>query len=826
MTQTVRCEQIETETEVGLTNGQVELRFDKESGALVSVYNRATEDEYLKDADAEGSPFRIYANITEPCPVKEAIQELALESLGGRAVDPANCRLEDWSFEHVDDAGIITLVLRHAATDLRLELAVKLPDDDVAADCTLTVANDAAQSQTILTSFPYLSGLCLGESREPNLGVMVANSGTAGLPAWHEHWTNFGGVYGGGHMTMQWQAIYEPSKNEGLGFIIMDPDIRNKYMRCYPEARMEVLYFPEDTLQPGEELRYPPVRLLVHQGNWRVVARQYRQWISDAWELRQPPAWLDDVDLYIGPWIPFGEEVAAAQQQPDVPGAFTSFRQLPRLYLNDPHLYDLKEWAMYNSLVLSDAPKEAGHYVHADGTYYPRHDLGGAPALREGVAAAHRIGRRVLFYVEGTIVHKTSELTLGGVGERWMILDEHGQPLDRYPGHWSMCPGCEEWQDHLAEVCKRLLWETGADGIRLDSLGSPWFPCYNPAHNHESPFDWNKWILQLLQKVRAAMDEVNPQTTLWTEHPVDFYGKYCDGALCQRCPGAEVPPVRIACPTSYRLYYYGHRNNGDAGLAALNGLVAENPYLYVKAEDWGWIHGSFGRWKDAGPVTRWPELHATLREAMIYGYPTDVDPQAEDDDKWLGRLWCSPKYWVMIGGHAYIDSEPYNAHSYLDGSPLAGPLRVKLPELPDSVDSAYEFDILTLKMEPAPLERTSEGIFVTVKNTFSAVFLPLPDCPPLIQMDDPSTLVPGQEVTVELTAFAPRRKKLVETNVTVTAPGLEVDGSGEVTLPASVPLKVPEGAEPGKYFISVSGDCLLLKRWVDVRASSSENNNL
>jgi len=122
-----------------------------------------------------------------------------------------------------------------------------------------------------------------------------------------------------------------------------------------------------------------------------------------------------------------------------------------------------------------------------------------------------------------------------------------------------------------------------------------------------------------------------------------------------------------------------------------------------------------------------------------------------------------------------------------------------------------------LKMEPAPLERTSEGIFVTVKNTFSAVFLPLPDCPSLIQMDDPSTLVPGQEVTVELTAFAPWRGKLVETNVTVTAPGLEVDGAGEVTLPASVPLKVPEGTEPGKYFVSVSGDCLPLKRWVEVQ---------
>ena len=47
MPQTARCEQIETENMVGLGNGLVELGFDIKSGALVRLYNRATEDEYL-----------------------------------------------------------------------------------------------------------------------------------------------------------------------------------------------------------------------------------------------------------------------------------------------------------------------------------------------------------------------------------------------------------------------------------------------------------------------------------------------------------------------------------------------------------------------------------------------------------------------------------------------------------------------------------------------------------------------------------------------------------------------------------------------------------
>ncbi len=791
MAQTGRCEQIQTETMVGLANGLVEVGFDIGSGALVSLRNRVTGDEYIKDPGPEGNPFRVWAGIT-----KAYTLNAAPESLGGEPVEPAMCRLVDWSFERVGEAGVLKLVLHHVAHYLRFELQVRLPDEEVAADCTLTVRNDGDQAQSIMTAFPYLSGLRLGEQRESNLGLDLNICGAAGQPAW----VNTGGIYGRARqMPMQWQAVYEPTKDEGLGFIVMDPDIRNKIIRRFPPAGMSVLYFPPEVLKSGEEYRYPTVRLLVHRGDWRVVARRYRQWFEGAFKLRQPPRWLDEVDLFKGSgpcWIPFPEAVAKAKQHPEAPGAFTSFRQLPRLYLGSHS--DLTEWAMYNSLVLSGERREAPQSViHADGTYYPREDIGGVTALREGVAAVHRIGRRMNFYVEGLIVHKDSELTLGGGGQSWTRLDAPGHEYDRYKEHWHMCPGCEEWQDHLAEVCKRLLWQTGADGIRLDSLGNYYVPCYNPAHHHDTPFGWNQWIRQLFRKVRAAMDEVNPQATLWTEQPVDFYHEYCDAALVQFCPGRDLAPMRLAVP-SYRGIGYSLQDGGTT-VRALNGWPGGIPHACAE-ERWWPDKG----WYKVGLALRWYELRATFREALLYGDPTDIDPRAPEDPEWVGRLWRTARYWLLVGGH-------------LNASALKGPTRVKLPQLPDQVQWAYEFDAATLEMREAQLTRAPDGTYVTMESGFGAVLLPLPDCPPLVQMDDLPALSPGQEVTVDLNAFAPWREKLVEPNVTVTAPGLEVDGSGEVTLPASVQIKVPEGTEPGKYFISVSGDCLPLKRWVEVK---------
>ena len=99
---------------------------------------------------------------------------------------------------------------------------------------------------------------------------------------------------------------------------------------------------------------------------------------------------------------------------------------------------------------------------------------------------------------------------------RWAVMHKDGTLTGpySYQGFYHMCPGAVEWQDHLASMVARLLRETGADAVRLDSLGFYYLPCYNPAHEHATPFGYNDWIKQLLAKVRKAAIAVNPDVLL------------------------------------------------------------------------------------------------------------------------------------------------------------------------------------------------------------------------------------------------------------------------------------------------------------------------
>jgi hypothetical protein len=794
-----RCREIRTATQVGLANGRVSLRFDRTTGALVSLHNDLCRDEYLKSPGREGNPFRAYLDTTElpPPAVDPGWWGGKIEgSLGGRLLEAADCRLVSSSFHRQSGAGLLSLTLGSEPYGLEFALQVRLADGDDAIDCALTARNTGHAAHTLLMAFPHLTGLQIGPRRDTNLGLLLHSFGTPGAPAW----TDSGGFYGR-EVTMQWQAVYDPTANEGFGFITMDPELRPKLLRRFAPSGMSALYLPAANLPPGASLRLPPARLIVHRGNWRVVARRYGDWFRHQFPPRRPPNWLRDVDLYVGPWIPDAKSVVEAQSHPQS-GGFTSFRQMPQLYLNDQ--YDLKEWAQYNQGVFAN-PATYGAYM-ADGEYQLRTDLGGPQAMREGVAQLHRQGRRLIFYVAGNSVLRDSALLKGSDPQDWMLMDRPGHMYDiGYPNGISVCPGYGPWQDHLADVCKRLLRETGADGVRLDELAS-FTPCFNPAHHHANPFDSNRWLNELCRKVRAAMDTVNPDAILLTEGPLDHLSVACNGALQMFSPGRDIDAMRVALPG-----YIGFAYHPGAVEAARNGWIGGKTTAHRVEWPWANYRGMKGKPADYAPgpgqETRWHELRASFPEALIDGDVTLEDPQAPDEARWVGRLWRGRRYWVMISGTE-------------DGSPLAGPTRVRLPELPPQVRCAYEIDADTLTMRDARLQRIGNVAWVDVRSGFSAVLLPLPDCAPLLQLtSDRIMLSAGQAATIDVRAFAPWRHSSGPLHCTVAAPGL-IATPMQLTVPGRIQVRAPVGTEPGWRFLRITGDCLPLKRWLHVVAAA------
>lgn len=801
--------EIDTVERVGLENGLVRIEFDRATGELVSLRNLDTDDEYLKETGGHGNPFRAYVDTTElPSALTHPWPELnppVEGALGGKLIDGRNCILSTFSFERDDEATVLNLEMEHLEPRLLFKLRVKMPVHEPLVEMELTVVNNGVKSHKVMSAVPYLTGLGLGENRETNLGVRLREFGQSRAPAWSLN----GDIYSRG-WSGQWNAAYEPAMDEGIGMIIKDTDIIDKIIRRFEGGGMSVFYFDNVELSPGEEIKYPATEILVHRGDWKFTARRYAKWFDSAFELREVPEWVDEVDMFVGSWIPHPDSIAEAKKNPDVPGAFYDFRDIERLYLTG--YYDLKEWAYYwHSILKTDAYNA---YDHTDGTYQIRHDLGGAPALHDGVARLEQLGRHTGFYVAAKTIRLDSDFFIGKDPKDWMYMGRPDEEIPEGAQRIHACLGYKPWQDHIAHVCKRLLWETGAKYIRLDEAGMLFEACYNPAHNHPSPYyECTKWNLEFYRKVREAMDEVDPESLLFTEGGADFLNIYCSGSLRLWWPGGDIAPLKLAVPG-----YLGFSYGAGQIECALQGFICGNTSPISTGGGFSAHHdGIWGPglehfppcYKEPGrpESVRWHELGYSFVEAARHGDPTDINPTVpayseEELVNWDGRLWRSDKYWLMVcGNQAGIRPDK--------------PVEVKLPELPAEIEYAYEFDFETLARRKVEIRRKNDGVYVTTHNGFSAVFFPKPECPPLVEMSQVSNIEFGSSAKIKFSSFSPWRKSEGSVKVDVDVRGL----GGSVTslkLPGEIQVTVPHIAEAGNYYILVSGDCLGLKRWIKV----------
>ena len=216
---------------------------------------------------------------------------------------------------------------------------------------------------------------------------------------------------------------------------------------------------------------------------------------------------------------------------PKLHDRISSFRELPKLLdqaealgTRSMHLVDYFEGRP------GDAPSQ---YWTNKGDYIPRSDLGGAEALRDGLAAVRQRGGHVIAYVEGFIISKQSEVGQAH-GAEWSIQTPKGPPVEPYPGNWKLCPACQEWRAYLVEVCRRLVGEYGFDGVFVDSYGfqRDW-KCVSPTHGHPlgDSHVFNDGCAEMLREIREAIQSIKPEAVVMVEGPTLFpLYPYIDGA--------------------------------------------------------------------------------------------------------------------------------------------------------------------------------------------------------------------------------------------------------------------------------------------------------
>jgi hypothetical protein len=751
------------------------IQFDSHGG-LQRLYNRLLDDECLKNGDPGAMPFRIFAD-----PTKEIVVglvpghfRLAFDDPATAmrtSISPATCRL--LGIDRDD-----RLTLRYGCEGLEIRLTVTPTGTPGITDWSLTVTNTGKAAREMQADFPCLDGIRPGKDPARNLATAMDHAGLI-VPAWQRH----GGVLGEANdLSMQWHAVWNPVTKSALGVIFMDADARPKRL-ILEEPRLQVRYFAPVRLEPGASYTYPQARVQIYEGDWRPAARVYRQWYDHAYAHLEPPAWFRRSDGEIGQHFRRGKpgEKAAYNGQ----HLLGSWRELPGLHLQNP--IDAWEYAFYCQTSADD--NDLPYTPHTDGDNVIRADFGGAPAMRDGIAGVHKLGLHTILYVEGYIVHEHSELARSGKARLWSTMYRDGSIKGNYAsqGFYHMCPGCVEWQDHLAAMVARLIRETNADGVRLDSLGFYWLPCYNPAHHHATPFGYNDWLKQLLSKVRAAAVAVKPDVLLLVEGASDFLGPYVNGALTARCP-RELSPMRLA-------------------------VGPFRPYVYASGALWASLAGFAGSGGGAGidsPEWNWTCAQDAVHEALVWGDVLD-DPIASDPEI-VTRCFEGSGYLAVVAARPACRDPEWPRGTTI--STRRAPYSLTLPGLASAVQDAAICDITTLTWKRLPLERHGDDLRLHLDTNWALIVLRKPGGPAVVDFAPLKPASPGATVPLRITRLMCGCK--TSSFVRVVAPGLEV-------LPGNDGVLVPMDALPGSYFVRVEGaGALGMKRFLVVKPRPKE----
>ncbi len=311
-----------------------------------------------------------------------------------------------------------------------------------------------------------------------------------------------------------------------------------------PGSSFGLEYFRR-TRKPGESYAPPAAVIGVHTGDWKTAMRRYSDWAHRVWQWRPFPSALSDKFMIgINGW-------------PDNPlygkdGYQKNFWQ--------PHMdaVELTSWWEWSELgpfgvpfdqldaqtyagvkdYLVDDPVTGKKIFMGCGSDYARYNdrFGGIAALRAAIAANKQPGRLVTLYSDPFRLGENNE-TAKQFGDRWNFVSLDGKKT-HYGETINPCHYLPAVQDWAVDALARVMRDTGADGLRLDEVGHPYGACFSLEHRH-FPFEerglaeWNKALGMMVRRLRAQMDQDNPQQVLMCEHQgYDYLMASLDGMLC------------------------------------------------------------------------------------------------------------------------------------------------------------------------------------------------------------------------------------------------------------------------------------------------------
>jgi hypothetical protein len=426
----------------------------------------------------------------------------------------------------------------------------------------LEVTSTAPAAQPAIVCWPHLSGLQLGEDPTANYYLFP----------WKGGWCNnrpmaLAAVYGQATGLMQVFALFSPAGGAALYTYTKDDSGRVKtfamrkqdqpdtdvssYMPLGDETRPEKGVLTETlgtqlsvrhlpwTFAPGQPRALPDAVLAVAPGDWRPALRSYAAWTH---------SWMQDPG--VPEWYKAVFHTVAVHDEVGNRGFEHGFLKDDQWALAEQArpgdgLLEVVHWWNHPDSDGVEPPRQGkrGWYKHTIGQYDYWDELGGVARLRQEIAGVHAKGVRVNLYACPYFAWEFCEVRKahpdwvlrnadGSISRDWsaVVGDLHIRQDD-------MCYAIPGWREFMAATAGRIVRDTGADGVYLDTMNQHKF-CYSPDHQHpESPAVSAE---AMLQAIRAAAKAANPQAVVTCEDLCsERLAQFVDGSLIKTFEGTQ-----------------------------------------------------------------------------------------------------------------------------------------------------------------------------------------------------------------------------------------------------------------------------------------------
>ena len=247
--------------------GDAAFSFERRSGALVSVRNQVTGNECLPGPAQRGNVFALYYDFSGEFEItgseRESPHAASLPAAITKSVfSPLQARSPRFVRGGSGDAGTLTVEYEcggrggAVARQPRRRPGIGRGQQHLEPGA----GQHRGRAGDLHGKLPAVLRPAAGQWRG-NLMVVNDQAGYV-LPLW----AHSGGTYGNArYMSMQWCCVFDERSRDAFGFIVRDPEIRNKQIR-YLEPTIEVSYFPPFSIAPGESVTFPEVEIMVYAG--------------------------------------------------------------------------------------------------------------------------------------------------------------------------------------------------------------------------------------------------------------------------------------------------------------------------------------------------------------------------------------------------------------------------------------------------------------------------------------------------------------------------------------------------------------------------------